>query len=169
MATFPARPGTALTAVSITGAVIRSDSATDADAFFIKTTSATFSGSVPVVETTGSGDISVRYEHGDKPYYDIQLQGVMLGDKGVQLQNLTQQIAAGTGDPRVTLDFKFSNADGDNSTATSAVHAFQGMRVIVTQCQIQFDPKLPVVGVALAMKSMAKANQGLEGGAISYT
>ena len=87
MATFPARPGTALTAASITGATIRSDSASDADAFFIKTTSATFNGSVPIVETTGSGDITVRYEqHGDKPYYDIQLQGVMLGDKGVQLQ-----------------------------------------------------------------------------------
>ena len=86
----------------------------------------------------------------------------MLGDKGVQLQNLTSQFAGGTGLPQVTLNFKFSNASGN-------VHEFSGMRVIVTQCQIQFDPKLPVVGVALALKSMAPANQGLEGGAVSYT
>ena len=88
MATFPARPGTALTAASITGATIRSDSASDADAFFIKTTSATFNGSVPIVETTGSGDITVRYEHGDKPYYDIQLQGVMLKRQGCAVAKL---------------------------------------------------------------------------------
>jgi hypothetical protein len=37
------------------------------------------------------------------------------------------------------------------------------MPVIVTQCQIQYDPKLPVVGVALALKSMSKANKGLDG------
>ena len=161
MATFPARPGTALTAASITGATIRSDSASDADAFFIKTTSATFNGSVPIVETTGSGDITVRYEHGDKPYYDIQLQGVMLGDKGVQLQNLTQQFD-NNGVPKFNLNFRFSSLD-------TGPHDFGNLRVIVTQCQIQFDPKLPVVGVALAMKSMAKANQGLEGGSISYS
>ena len=47
------------------------------------------------METTGSGDATVRYEHGDKPYYDIQLQGVMLGDEGVKLQNLTQINADG--------------------------------------------------------------------------
>jgi len=158
----PARPGTALTAASITGAVINSDSGTgDVNSFYLKVTSATFSGTVPVVETTGSGDISVRYEHGDKPYYDIQLQGVMLGDKGVQLQNLTNQISD-AGVPIVTLDFKFSNAGG-------SFHNFTGMRVIVTQCQIQFDPKLPVVGVAMALKSMAPADQGLEGGAVSYS
>ena len=161
MATFPARPGTALTAASITGAVIRSDSAADADAFFIKTTSATFNGSVPVVETTGSGDLTVRYEHGDKPYYDIQLQGVMLGDKGVQLQNLTQQFDD-SGVPKFNINFRFSSRD-------DGAHDFGNLRVIVTQCQIQFDPKLPVVGVALAMKSMAKANQGLEGGSLSYS
>ena len=160
MATFPARPGTALIADSLTGAVISSDSGDGSAKFYLKVTSATFNATVPVVETTGSGDISVRYEHGDKPYYDIQLQGVMLGDKGVQLQKLTDQIGT-DGVPTVTLDFKFSNA-GSN------VHDFTGMRVIVTQCQIQFDPKLPVVGVAMALKSMAKADQGLEGGAITY-
>ena len=164
MATFPARPGTALTAASITGAVISSDSG-DSAKFFLKVTSATFSGTVPVVETTGSGDTTVRYEHGDKPYYDIQLSGVMLGDKGVQLQNLTQQFSA-AGAAEVKLSFKFSNKDA-SPTAADAVHAFQDLLVIITQCQIQFDPKLPVVGVALAMKSMAKANQGLEGGTIS--
>ena len=161
MATFPARPGTALTASSITGAVISSDSS-DTDSgeglFFIKVTSATFSGTVPVVETTGSGDATVRYEHGDKPYYDIQLSGVMLGDKGVQLQNLTQQFGSSDGAPVVKLNFKFSNF------ATNNEHNFQNLPVIITQCQIQFDPKLPVVGVALAMKSMAGANQGLQGG-----
>lgn len=158
MATFPARPGTALTASSITGAVISSDSG-DGAKFFLKVTSATFSGTVPVVETTGSGDATVRYEHGDKPYYDIQLSGVMLGDKGVQLQNLTQQFAA-DGAADVKLSFKFSNY------ATNNEHDFQNLPVIITQCQIQFDPKLPVVGVALAMKSMAGANQGLQGGAV---
>tara|TARA_R100000458_G_scaffold47435_1_gene46202 strand:+ start:66 stop:557 length:492 start_codon:yes stop_codon:yes gene_type:complete len=163
MAANPARPGTALTAASITGAVISSDSGSGGnDSFYLKVTSATFNATVPVVETTGSGDISVRYEHGDKPYYDIQLQGVMLGDKGVQLQNLTNQIGD-DGVPIVTLDFKFSNFTTGNA------HDFSGMRVIVTQCQIQFDPKLPVVGVAMALKSMAKADQGLQGGAISYS
>ena len=162
MATFPARPGTALTAASITGAVISSDSS-DTDSgeglFFIKVTSATFNGTVPVVETTGSGDTTVRYEHGDKPYYDIQLSGVMLGDKGVQLQNLTQQFSS-AGAAVVKLNFKFSNY------ATGNEHDFQNLPVIITQCQIQFDPKLPVVGVALAMKSMAGADQGLQGGAV---
>tara|TARA_R100000458_G_C8139218_1_gene151117 strand:+ start:155 stop:649 length:495 start_codon:yes stop_codon:yes gene_type:complete len=164
MATFPARPGTGLSTDSngITGAVITSDSsAGGADAFYLKVTSATFSGTVPVVETTGSGDNHVRYEHGDKPYYDIQLQGVMLGDKGVQLQNLTNQFTS-AGVPQVTVDFRFSGAGG-------SIHNFTGMRVIVTQCQIQFDPKLPVVGVAMALKSMAPADQGLEGGAVSYS
>jgi len=86
----------------------------------------------------------------------------MLGDKGVQLQNLTNQFTA-VGVPQVTLDFRFSGATSGN------IHNFSLMRVIVTQCQIQFDPKLPVVGVAMALKSMAPANQGLEGGAVSYS
>ena len=81
----------------------------------------------------------MRYEHGDKPYYDIQLQGVMLGDKGVQLQNLTQQFD-NNGVPKFNLNFRFSSLD-------TGPHDFGNLRVIVTQCQIQFDPKLPVVGV----------------------
>jgi hypothetical protein len=76
-----ARPGTALSTGSITGSLISSSSG-DSAKFFIKCTSATFNATVPVVETTGSGDATVRYDHGDKPYYDITLQGVMLGDKG---------------------------------------------------------------------------------------
>lgn len=160
MATHPARPGTALTAASITGAVI-SSSSSDSAKFFIKVTSATFNGSVPVVETTGSGDTTVRYDHGDKPYYDITLQGVMLGDKGVQLQNLTQQIDTTDDSLDIRLDFKFSGRSADTA------HAFTDMPVIVTQCQIQFDPKLPVVGVALQMKSMLAADKGLEGGDLS--
>ena len=47
---------------------------------------------MPLVETTGSGDATVKYSHGDKPYYDITLQGVMLLATAVGLQNLTQQI-----------------------------------------------------------------------------
>tara|TARA_E500000178_G_scaffold354270_1_gene422697 strand:+ start:11437 stop:11922 length:486 start_codon:yes stop_codon:yes gene_type:complete len=160
MAYAPARPGTALTSGSITGAVISSSSG-DSAKFFIKVTSATFTGSVPVVETTGSGDTTVRYDHGDKPYYDITLQGVMLGDKGVQLQNLTQQIDGTSSSLDIRLDFKFSNY------GTSNEHDFQDMPVIITQCQIQFDPKLPVVGVALQMKSMLAADKGLQGGDIS--
>ena len=151
-ATYPARPGTGLTAAQMTGTKI-SDNATGGAVFYIKTTSATFNASMPVVETTGSGDTSVMYSHGDKPYYDIQLQGVMLATKAVGLSNLTQQIGT-DGVPDVTLDFKFS---GDSS------HAFTNMPVIVTQCQIQYDPKLPVVGVALALKSMSKTNKGLDG------
>jgi hypothetical protein len=160
MAYAPARPGTALTSGSITGAVISSSSG-DSAKFFIKVTSATFTGSVPVVETTGSGDTTVRYDHGDKPYYDITLQGVMLGDKGVQLQNLTQQIDGTDSSLDIRLDFKFSNYGTNNE------HDFQDMPVIITQCQIQFDPKLPVVGVALQMKSMLAADKGLQGGDIS--
>ena len=160
MAYAPARPGTALTAASITGAVISSDSGDTSAKFFIKVTSATFNASVPVVETTGSGDTTVRYEHGDKPYYDITLQGVMLGDEGVNLQNLTQQINPATSSLDVRLNFKFSNDSGTK-------HSFTDMPVIVTQCQIQFDPKLPVVGVALQMKSMLAADKGLQGGDIS--
>lgn len=160
MAYAPARPGTALTSGSITGAVISSSSG-DSAKFFIKVTSATFTGSVPVVETTGSGDTTVRYDHGDKPYYDITLQGVMLGDKGVQLQNLTQQIDSTDSSLDIRLDFKFSNYGTNNE------HDFQDMPVIITQCQIQFDPKLPVVGVALQMKSMLAADKGLQGGDIS--
>ena len=160
MAFAPARPGTALTAASITGAVISSDSSDSSAKFYIKVTSATFNGSVPVVETTGSGDTTVRYDHGDKPYYDITLQGVMLGDKGIQLHNLTQQINQATDSLDVRLSFKFSNVAGDE-------HNFTDMPVIVTQCQMQFDPKLPVVGVALQMKSMLAADKGLQGGDIS--
>ncbi|QDP55779.1 MAG: hypothetical protein Unbinned2706contig1001_40 [Prokaryotic dsDNA virus sp.] len=161
MAFAPARPGTALTSASITGAVISSDPDTDTSAkFYIKVTSATFNGSVPVVETTGSGDTTVRYDHGDKPYYDITLQGVMLGDKGIQLHNLTQQIHPATDSLDVRLSFKFSNVAGDE-------HNFTDMPVIVTQCQMQFDPKLPVIGVALQMKSMLAADKGLQGGDIS--
>jgi hypothetical protein len=160
MAYAPARPGTALTSGSITGAVISSDSS-DTDSgeglFFIKVTSATFNGTVPVVETTGSGDTTVRYDHGDKPYYDITLQGVMLGEKGLQLQNLTNQIGTTNDVLTITLQFNFSNLAGTE-------HAFTNMPVIVTQAQIQFDPKLPVVGVALQMKSMLGTNKGLQGG-----
>ena len=161
MAYAPARPGTALTADSITGAVISSDSGDTSAKFFIKVTSATFNASVPVVETTGSGDTTVRYEHGDKPYYDITLQGVMLGDKGVGLQNLTQQIDGSDSSLDIRLNFKFSNYGSGNE------HDFSDMPVIITQCQIQFDPKLPVVGVALQMKSMLAADKGLQGGDIS--
>lgn len=160
MAYAPARPGTALTTGSITGAVISSSSG-DSAKFFIKVTSATFQATVPVVETTGSGDLTVRYDHGDKPYYDITLQGVMLGDKGVGLQNLTQQVDLTNQSFYIRLDFKFSNFGTNNE------HDFQDMPVIVTQCQIQFDPKQPIVGVALQMKSMLAADKGLQGGDLS--
>lgn len=163
-ATFPARPGTALDATSLTGTLIQNTAAAGGK-FYLKVTSATFSASMPLVETTGSGDATVMYSHGDKPYYDITLQGVMLATKGVGLQNLTQQIDA-NGAPVVKVSFKFSGVDSAPTDA-AAVHAFQDLPVIITQCQIQFDPKLPVVGVSLAMKSMAKANQGLEGGTIT--
>ncbi len=151
-ATFPARPGTALSASTLTGTLIQ-NTAADGGKFYLKVTSATFNASMPLVETTGSGDATVKYSHGDKPYYDITLQGVMLATKAVGLANLTQQIDT-SGAPVVTMDFKFS---GD------AAHTFTAMPVIVTQCQIQYDPKLPVVGVALSLKSMLGANKGLTG------
>ena len=150
--TFPARPGTALDGTTLTGALIQNLNV-DNGKFYLKVTSATFNGSMPLVETTGSGDATVKYSHGDKPYYDITLQGVMLAGKAVGLQNLTQQINA-TGGPEVTLDFKFSG---------ETAHQFTAMPVIVTQCQIQYDPKLPVVGVALSLKSMLAADKGLSG------
>lgn len=151
-ATFPARPGTALSASTLTGTLIQ-NTATAGGKFYLKVTSATFNASMPLVETTGSGDATVKYSHGDKPYYDITLQGVMLATKAVGLANLTQQIDS-SGDPVVTMDFKFS---GDTA------HQFTAMPVIVTQCQIQYDPKLPVVGVALSLKSMLAADKGLSG------
>lgn len=159
MAVSAARPGGALSSGSLTGDSISSLSS-DSAMFFIKTTSAVFRASVPVVESTGSGDTTVKYEHGDKPYYDIQLQGVMLADEGVKLQNLTAQIGS-DGTPAVQLDFKFSGLANIGDTGTNK-HAFENMNVIVTQCQISYDPKMPVVGVALAMKSMVGTNTGLQ-------
>jgi hypothetical protein len=157
MAYAPARPGTGIAHDGeITGAIIRANGA-DAGStglFFLKTTQAQVVGSTPVVETTGAGDGLVMYNHGDKPYYDITLQGVMLGIKGVGLQYLTQQIGATNDATNVLLSFKFSN---------KTEHAWTNMPCIITQCQIQFDPKLPVVGVALALKSMVGANKGLSG------
>ena len=160
MAVSAARPGGALSSGSLTGDSISSLSSDSGAMFFIKTTSAVFRASVPVVESTGSGDSTVKYEHGDKPYYDIQLQGVMLADEGVKLQNLTAQINA-DGTPAVQLDFAFSGLASIGDTGTNK-HAFENMNVIVTQCQISYDPKMPVVGVALAMKSMVGTNTGLQ-------
>ena len=77
----------------------------------------------------------------------------MLGDKALGLDQLTQQMNT-SGASDITLDFKFSGA---------TEHAFTNMQVIVTNCEISFDAKLPVVGVALQMKSMLKTNYGLSG------
>ena len=145
-----ARPGTALDGNSLTGAVITSSGS---GKFFIRVTDAQFRGSVPVVETTGSGEARVRYQHAAYPYIDITLRGVMLGDKALGLDQLTQQMNA-SGGSDITLDFKFSGA---------TEHAFTNMQVVVTNCEISFDAKLPVVGVALQMKSMLKTNYGLSG------
>lgn len=153
MSVAVARPGSALTASSITGALITSLAGeTGTPKFYIKTTSANFQFSVPVVETTGSGDLRVSYDHGDKVYGQFSLSGVMLAERAVQIQNLVSQLDnTQSGESRflVKLDFDFS---------ANATHKFDDMPVIIQQIQIQFDGKSPVVGVALSGQTMAKAD-----------
>jgi len=157
MAINVARPGTAIDGNSLTGAVITSTtygSGSPGVKFYLKVTDAQFRGSIPVVETTGSGEARVRYQHAAFAYFDITLRGVMLGDAAVNLASLTQQIDATDGETDILLDFKFSGDDD---------HDFTNMKVVVTNVEIQWDAKLPVVGVALQMKSMLAPNKGLEG------
>jgi hypothetical protein len=151
-----ARPGTALDGNSLTGAIITSTAPAGAAGtkFYLKVTDAQFRGSVPVVETTGSGEARVRYQHGDLPYYDITLRGVMLGDAAINLAALTEQIDPADGETDITLNFKFSG---------HSTHDFTNMKVVVTNVEISWDAKLPVVGVAMQMKSMLATNKGLEG------
>lgn len=155
MSVAVARPGSALTASSITGAIITSLAGQTPEAatkFFIKTTSANFQYSVPVVETTGSGDLRVSYDHGDKVYGQFSLSGVMLASKAVGIKELVNQFDnSEIGDDRflVKLEFDFS---------ADASHKMGPMPVIIQQIQIQFDGKSPVVGVALSGQTMAKAD-----------
>lgn len=149
MSVAVARPGSALTASSITGVII-SSLASDSAKFYIKTTSANFQYSVPVVETTGSGDLRVSYDHGDKVYGQFSLSGVMLASRAVGIKELVNQFDNGeTGDNRflVKLAFDFS---------ADATHKMGDIPVIIQQIQIQFDGKSPVVGVALSGQTMAK-------------
>lgn len=151
MSVAVARPGSALTTSSITGALITSNAGeSGTPKFYIKTTSANFQFSVPVVETTGSGDERVSYDHGDKVYGQFSLSGVMLASKAVGIKELVNQLNdSGSGDARflVKLSFDFSADD---------VHKFNELPVIIQQVQIQFDGKSPVVGVALSGQTMAK-------------
>jgi hypothetical protein len=166
-----ARPGTALGDAnngSITGAIITSDAtqqnnndaagAVHGDVFLIKTTSATFNYSVPMVETTGSGDTRTTFDHGDKVLCDFQLTGVMVATKAPGISRLCRQRVEGTsGDVgtvtnAVTIDFVFSGTAADDG---SNQHSFTNVPCIIMQMQIQHDPKQPVVGIALAGKMMA--------------
>ena len=172
-----ARPGTAIGNTandgSITGAVITSKAAVQTDtggsahfeAFLIKTTSATFNFSVPVVETTGSGDTRTTFDHGDKVLCDFQLTGVMVASKSPGIQKLIKQRVEGTGSAvgtvtnAITIDFVFSGAYHETTNNQS----FHEMPCIIQQMQIQHDPKQPVVGIALAGKMMAKADNDFVG------
>lgn len=161
-----ARPGTALGNAnngSITGAIITSDASQQGDAddvFLIKTTSATFNFSVSVVETTGSGDTRTTFDHGDKVLCDFQLTGVMIATKAPGIQKLIKQRVEGTDGAvgsvtnAITIDFVFSGT----AHASTNSQSFQAMPCIIQQMQIQHDPKQPVVGIALAGKMMAKAD-----------
>ncbi len=154
MSVAVARPGSALTTSSITGAIITSltshTSGANGTKFYIKTTSANFQYSVPVVETTGSGDERVSYDHGDKVYGQFSLSGVMLAARAVGIKELVDQLDnTATGDSKflVKLEFDFS---------ADSTHKMGAMPVIIQQIQIQFDGKSPVVGVALSGQTMAK-------------
>ena len=163
-----ARPGTALGNTdndgSITGVVITSKASlqSDADAvFLIKTTSATFNFSVAVVETTGSGDTRTTFDHGDKVLCDFQLTGVMIASKAPGIQRLVKQRTESNGEVTDTtkIDFVFSGA----YHASTNNQSFHNMPCIIQQMQIQHDPKQPVVGIALAGKMMAKADNTFVG------
>ena len=167
-----ARPGTAIGDAnngSITGAIITSDAsqqdnndaveAKHGDVFLIKTTSATFNYSVPVVETTGSGDTRTTFDHGDKVLCDFQLTGVMVATKAPGISRLCRQRVEGTESAdvgtvtnAVTIDFVFSGTAADDG---SNQHSFTNVPCVIQQMQIQHDPKQPVVGIALAGKLMA--------------
>ena len=168
-----ARPGTALGDAnngSITGAIITSDASVQTDtgseahfeAFLIKTTSATFNFSVPVVETTGSGDTRTTFDHGDKVLCDFQLTGVMVASKSPGIQKLVKQRTESNGvvTHNVAIDFVFSGTAADNGDNKQS---FTNMPCIIQQMQIQHDPKQPVVGIALAGKMMAKADNDFVG------
>ena len=163
-----ARPGTALGDAnngSITGAVITSDASVQGDAddvFLIKTTSATFNFSVAVVETTGSGDTRTTFDHGDKVLCDFQLTGVMVATKAPGIQKLIKQRTESNGvvTHNVNIDFVFSGTAADDG---SNKQSFTNMPCIIQQMQIQHDPKQPVVGIALAGKMMAKADNDFVG------
>lgn len=158
MSVAVARPGSALTTSSITGAIISSDSG-DSAKFYIKTTSANFQFSVPVVETTGSGDERVVYDHGDKVYGQFSLSGVMLASRAVGIKELVNQLDdSGSGDARFLVKLSFDFAAND-------VHRFDTLPVIIQQIQIQFDGKSPVVGVALSGQTMAKNSSTFTGNA----
>ena len=156
-----ARPGTALGNAnngSITGAIITSDASQQGAAdsvFLIKTTSATFNFSVPVVETTGSGDTRTTFDHGDKVLCDFQLTGVMIASKAPGIQKLVKQRteSAGVVTNAIKIDFVFSGT----AAASGNDQSFQAMPCIIQQMQIQHDPKQPVVGIALAGKMMCAA------------
>ena len=160
MSVAVARPGSALTTSSITGALITSNAGeSGTPKFFIKTTSANFQFSVPVVETTGSGDERVSYDHGDKVYGQFSLSGVMLASKAVGIKELVSQLDdSGAGDDRFLVKLSFDFAGND-------VHRFDTLPVIIQQIQIQFDGKSPVVGVALSGQTMAKAASTFTGNA----
>lgn len=150
------RPGTALTSNSVTGTIITADIGdTTNTKFYIKTTAANFNFSVPVVESTGSGDSRVRFEHATHMYCSFSLQGVMLAGKAIGLANLNDQIdyaETGARTDRVTLDFEFGGPT--TGTDTADLHKFTNVPCVIQQIQIQWDGKAPVVGLAMAGQLM---------------
>lgn len=156
------RPGTALTSNSVTGTIITADIGDASTAkFYIKTTAANFNFSVPVVESTGSGDSRVRFEHASHFYCSFSLQGVMLAGKAIGLSQLNDQIDyddAGTRTDRIKLDFEFG---APTTEAGTDLHKFTNVPCVIQQIQIQWDGKSPVVGLAMAGQLMLHKNSTL--------
>jgi hypothetical protein len=85
----------------------------------------------------------------------------MVASKSPGIQKLVKQRteSAGAVTNAITIDFVFSGA----YHATTNNQSFHNMPCIIQQMQIQHDPKQPVVGIALAGKMMAKADNDFVG------
>jgi len=83
----------------------------ESDRFAIKVFSFNAKYSVPVVETTGSGDIAPTYEHGGHVYGQFQMTGAMLSDSAIGLAHLATQVQSGNSVQVMTLDYASGHAN----------------------------------------------------------
>ena len=115
-----------------------SDSA--ADRFAIKVFSFNAKYSVPVVETTGSGDSAPTYEHGGHVYGQFQMTGAMLSDSAIGLAHLATQVQSGVSVQKITLEY--ANAHANN---------ISGKKVIIDSIGLQHTIRQnAIVGVTIS-------------------